>query len=87
MIDSQPPAIVSFAGERTVYSVFHDGVEYWVYDDHGVYKTCNGAVVRLTAQERKQQRHPERVEVSCNDNRLDPHGLHPRPTVTPRHRR
>jgi hypothetical protein len=79
MTDNPPPAVVAYADARPVYSVFHDGVEYWVIEDHGVYKTCNGTVVRLTSQERKLQRHPERVDVTCHDNRLDPHGLHPTP--------
>jgi hypothetical protein len=85
MIDTTPPAVIVYADVKPVYSIFHDGVEYWVYEDHGVYKTCNGTIVRLTAQERKLQRHPERVEVSCNDNRLDAHALHPTPTPKPRH--
>jgi hypothetical protein len=84
MIDAQPPAFVAFTETRPVYSVFHDGVEYWVYEDHGIYKTCNGTVVRLSPQERKQQTHPERLQVTCNDNRLDPHGLHATPSPKPR---
>jgi len=87
MIYANPPAVFAYAAERPVYSVFHDGAEYWVYEDHGVYRTCNGSVVRLTPQERKNQPHPERLQVTCNDNRLDPHSLHPTPTPKPKRRR
>lgn len=85
MTHATPPAIIAFAGTRPVYSVFHDGAEYWVYEDHGVYKTCAGTIVRLSVQERKLQRHPERLNVTCNDNRIDPHSYHPKPSPKPKH--
>jgi hypothetical protein len=88
MIHVTPPAVIAFGEPRPIYSVFHDGTEYWVYEDHGVYKTCAGTVVRLSAQERKLQPHPERLSVTCNDNRLDAHSLHPTPSPKPkRHKR
>lgn len=86
MIDIKPPAVIAFVERSPVYSVFHGGAEYWVYQDHGVYKTCNGTVVPLTLQERKRQPHPERVPVTCDDNRLDAHALHPKKHPTPTHR-
>jgi hypothetical protein len=85
MMHASPPAVFRYDA-RPVYSVFHEGAEYWVYVDHGVYKTCNGTVVRLSMQERRSQPHPERLHVTCNDNHLDAHALHPTPSPTPRRR-
>lgn len=82
MTHAIPPAIVvasSGAVRRPIYAIYHDNNEYWVYLDKGVYRTCKGVVVPLTAAERKQQPHPERLDVTCDDNRLDAHALDPTP--------